>query len=161
MREQHGAHTRRSALAICCLAAAAAGCGGHRAAPPKPTPAAERAVAGRFARAVLHGDAPTALTLLANPEDGALEGVVRASAALWTRRDAVVRPKPTHAGDRWTFRYSGTRVRGDGAYEQRTGRLVVVIRGVAAGARVEFFAFTREVTVLRTHHDSQLLPSVR
>ncbi len=99
--------------------------------------------------------------MLANPQDGALDGVVRASAALWKRQHATVRPAPTHAGDRWTFRYSGTRVRGDGAYEQRSGRLVVVITGAEARARVDFFAFTREVTVLRTHHDSQLLPSVR
>ena len=148
-------------LAICCLAAAAAGCGGHRAAPEHPTPAAERAIAGQFARAVLHGETNQALGLLANPQDGALGGVVRASAALWKRQHAAVGPKPTHAGDRWTFGYSGRRVRGDGAFEERSGRLVVVIAGVEAGARVEFFAFTREVTVLRTHHDSQLLPSVR
>ena len=110
---------------------------------------------------MLRGETNRALGLLANPEDGALGGVVRASAALWKRQPAIVGPKPTHAGDRWTFAYSGRRVRGDGAYEQRSGRLVVVITRVEAGARVEFFAFSREVTVLRTHHDSQLLPSVR
>src|SRR5581483_1790342 len=122
--------------------------------------AARRAVAERFAAAVLHGDAAAARALLPSSGDGALAALVRRAAAPWKGQRASLRLPARRSGDRWLVRYAGTRTQAGGAFERETGELVVVVDDAAAPA-VRYFAFTRVRSRFGTHHDSQLLPSRR
>src|SRR5581483_3991317 len=149
----------RLAAAAALLAALAAGCGGATASGPA-SPAARRAVAERFAAAVLHGDAAAARALLPSSGDGALAALVRRAAAPWKGQRASLRLPARRSGDRWLVRYAGTRTQAGGAFERETGELVVVVDDAAAPA-VRYFAFTRVRSRFGTHHDSQLLPSRR
>jgi hypothetical protein len=140
----------RTAWLLAVLALAA--CGGHDTAPE----AEQRAVAGRFAAAVLHGDESRARALLAPDDDGALAFLVRRAAGPWRAQHASLRPGRRGTGH-WTFAYAGTRSHDDGSFERERGDLVVFL----ADARVRFFAFRNVAVRYSTHHDSQLLPSRR
>ncbi len=150
-----------SRLIGCLLVAfALTGCGSGTATNAPPS-AVQRDVAGRFATALLRGDAAGATALLARTEDTALAVHVRRAAAPWRTQHASIRLPARRTGDRWTFSYTGRRTRSDRTFETETGDLAVVVAAAAEGAAVRFFAFTHVHTRFSTHHDSQLLPSNR
>jgi hypothetical protein len=147
---------------IACLlvAIAVSACGGEAAIEP-PSEAVQRDVAGRFAAAVLRGDAAGARTLLVGADEAALAFLVRRAAAPWKTHQASIRFSGRRGRDRWTFSYAGTRTHSDGRFEREWGDLVVFVAPSAAGAGVRFFAFRHVRTRYSTHHDAQLLPSNR
>ena len=127
-----------------------------------PSGAAQRNVAGRFAAAVLGGDAAGARALLVHADEEALVFLVRRAAAPWRTQHASIHLPARRAGNRWTFSYSGRRTRRDGRFETERGDLVVFVAPLAGvGARIRFFGFTNVRTLFSTHHDAQLLPSKR
>ena len=126
-----------------------------------PSQAVQRNVAGRFAAALLSGDAAGARALLVPTDDGALVFLVQQAVAPSSTQQASIRLPARRAGKRWTFSYARRRTYSDGRFETQRGDLVVVIVPSAAGASVEFFAFRNVRTRFSTHHDSQLLPSKR
>jgi hypothetical protein len=151
----------KSRLIGCLLVVPAlAGCGG---APPAKAPslAGQRTVAGRFAAAVLHGDAAGARALLVRTDDGALAELVQRAAAPWRAQHVSIRLPARRHGNRWAFGYAGKRTQQDGSFETQNGDLVVVLAPSAAGARVQFFIFRNVHRLFSTHHDSQLPPSKR
>jgi hypothetical protein len=144
-------------LLVACLVS---GCGGK---PPIKTPsqAVQRNVAGRFAAALLRGDAAGARALLVPADDGALVFLVQQDVALWMTPRVSIQLPARRAGNSWTFNYARRRTHTDGRFETQRGDLVVFIGQSAAGASVEFFAFKNVRTRFSTHHDSQLPPSKR
>jgi hypothetical protein len=126
----------------------------------KPSVAAQREVAQRFAEAMLRGNAGDAAALLLHADDTALASFATHAAAPWKAHPGSFRPG-VRAGRRWIFRYTGTRTHGDGRFEQVRGDLVVVVAASSKGAGIEFFAFRNEHVRFSTHHDSVLLPSNR
>jgi len=139
---------------------AVSGCGG-RTTVKTPSQAVQRDVAGRFAAALLRGDAADARALLVPGDDGSRVALVQQAVAASGAQQASIRLPARRAGRRWTFSYAGRRTYGDGRFERQRGDLVVFIAPSAAGAGVEFFAFRNVDTRFNTHHDSQLLPSRR
>jgi hypothetical protein len=151
----------KSGLAGCLLiAVAASGCAGRTSA-HLPSQPVERNVAGRFAAAVLRGDAADARALLVHGDEAALVFLVRRAAAPWKVQHAALRLPGRSTGHRWTFRYTGRRTHKDGRFETQRGDFVVFVGPSPAGAGVNFFAFRHVTTRFSTHHDSQLLPSKR
>jgi hypothetical protein len=142
------------------IALALSGCGGATT-PGTPSTATQRDVAGRFATAILHGDADAARGLLLHQDESALVYLVDQAAAPWKTQHASIRRPVRRAGTRWTFRYAGTRTQKDGRFEMERGDLVVFLVPSAAGASVRFFGFEHVFTRFGTHHDAQLLPSNR
>ena len=135
------------------------GCGGT-ATTQKVSPTVQRAVAGRFAAAVLRGDAAAARALLADSDDGTLSTLVQWTAARWKTQHASLRLPARRLGKRWLFTYASTRTKPDGSFVMRSGWLVVRVSPTRA-ARVDFFIVGPVSTRFGTHHDSQLLPSNR
>jgi hypothetical protein len=151
----------KSCLIGCALVAfALSGCGGKTTL-KAPSTSVQRNVAGRFAEAVLHGDAAGARALLVHADDGALAALVHWAAAPWRSQHASVRLPPRRSGNRWTFGYAGRRTNKDGSFETRSGDLVVTVAPSRSGAGVQSFIVTHVQTRFSTHHDSQLLPSKR
>ena len=151
----------RGGLIGCLLVAfAVSGCGA-RTTIKTPSQAVQRDVAGRFAAALLRGDAVGARVLLVPGDDGALAFLVQQAVAPASTQRASIRLPARRAGRRWTFSYARRRTYGDGRFERQSGDLLVFIAPSAAGASVEFFAFRNVRTRFSTHHDSQLLPSKR
>ncbi len=148
--------------AIGCLlvALAASGCGGTTTL-RTPSEVVQRNVAGRFAAAVLRGDAAGARALLVRADEAALVFLVQRAAAPWRIQHASIRLPARRTGKHWTFSYVGRRTQSDGRFETQRGDLVVVVAPSAAGGGVQFFAFRHVRTRFSTHHDSQLLPSNR
>jgi hypothetical protein len=142
------------------IAMVLAGCGG-KTATGAPSEWEQRDAAAHFAAAILRGDAAGARALLAQPDAPALGFLLRRAAGTWRGQHASIRPPARRSGDRWTFRYAGTRTHGDGRFERESGELVVVVAPAAARAEVAFFAFRNVSTRFSTHHDAQLLPSKR
>jgi hypothetical protein len=151
----------KSGLIGCLLVAfVVSGCAGH-ATVKTPSEAVQRNVAGRFASALLRGDAPGARALLVPTKDGALAALVQWASAPWLTHHASIRLPARHSGDRWTFSYAGERPQGGGRFEKRSGDLVVVVAPSSAGAGVQFFIVSHVRTLFSTHHDSVLPPSKR
>jgi hypothetical protein len=141
-------------------ALAVSGCGGATTM-NTPSAAVQRDVAGRFAAAVLHGDAAGARALLVGSDEEALVFLVQRAAARWKTQQATIRLPGRRAGRRWTFSYAGRRTHRDGRFETERGDLVVFVAPSAAGAGVRFFGFENVRMRFSTHHDAQLLPSNR
>jgi hypothetical protein len=137
-----------------------AGCSGHTRTYTT-SPAEQRRVAAQFANALLRGDAPRASRLLVSDPDGSRAYLVRLNADPWKATQSVSVEAAGHARDAWTFRYVRRRTQNDGTFQTQRGDLAVLLRATAAGARVEYFVFSRVRTRFSTHHDSLLLPSNR
>jgi hypothetical protein len=152
----------RSRVIGCLLIAiAVTGCGGTRTTKP-PSGAQSRDVAGRFAAAVLRGDAPGARALLVRTADqAALGSLVDRAAAPWKSQHASIRLPARRDGDRWTFRYTGRRTHRDGRFETERGNIVVFTGRSAGGIGVRYLVFSDVRRRFSTHHDAQLLPSNR
>ena len=152
----------RLVASIGCLlvATAVSACGGSTST-PKPSQSEERAVAGRFASALLRGDADSARALLVKPDKPALVVLVRQAAARWEKQDVSFRLPARHLGDNWTVSYTGMRTYRGGRFKTETGKLVVLIGASAAEARVSFFLLSHLRTRDSTHQDAELLPSKR
>jgi hypothetical protein len=150
-----------SGLIGCLLVAfAVSGCGGEGTTNTTSL-AVQRNVAGRFAAAVLRGDAAGARALLVRGDEAALVFLVQRAAAPWRIQHASIRLPARRTGSRWTFSYAGRRTHRDGSFETERGELVVFVAPSSAGAGVRFFVLTRVRTRYSTHHDAQLLPSNR
>lgn len=151
----------RSALIGCLLiATVVSACGGETAL-KTPSEAVQRNVAGRFAAAILRGDAAGARALLVRADGAALVFLVQQAAAPWRLQHASIRLPGRRTRDGWTFSYAGTRSHRDGTFETERGDFAVFVAPSAAGAGVRFFAFRQVRTRYSTHHDAQLLPSNR
>ena len=151
----------RSGLIGCLLVAfAASGCGGQTAI-STPSAGEQQQVAGRFATALLQGDAVAARALLAPRRDGALEFLVQQAVAPWKAQHASIQLPARRIGKYWTVSFARQRAQRDGTFERQRGNLVVSIAPSAAGASVAFFALENVHTRFSTHRDSQLLPSKR
>jgi hypothetical protein len=142
------------------VAVAASGCAGKTTA-RIPSPAEQRDLAGRFAAALLRGDAVGARALLAPGDDGALTYLVQQATAPPKAQRTSLRLHGRHAKDHWTFGYVRRRTYPDLRFETESGDLLVFIAQSREGAGVGFFAFTNVRTHFSTHHDSRLLPSNR
>jgi len=151
----------RSGLIVFLLVAvAAAGCGGTKVV-DAPSPAMQRAVAGRFAAALLHGDVAGARALLVHRGDGALEFLVQRAVAPWKAQRASVQLPARRVGKYWAVSFARRRTYKDGTFVRQRGDLVMATAPSAAGARVSFFALENLHTRFSTHRDSQLPPSKR
>ena len=126
-----------------------------------PSQAVQRNVAGRFAAALLRGDAAGARALLVPADDGALVFLLQQAVVPSSTQQASIRLPGRRAGNLWTFRYVRRRTYRDGRFETQTGAFVVLIAPSTVGASVEFFGFKNVATRFSTHRDSQLLPSKR
>lgn len=146
----------RRCLVLCLLACAAAGCGHERA-----TPAAQRAVATDFARAVVAGRAEQALNLIAHGADPVVAQQVARLTAPFTAHRGFLRSRGKRSGAaQWAFPYR-RRVNGrHGAFSRETGWLVVDMSD-GTPPRVKFAAILARDVIDSTHHDAQLLPSKR
>ncbi|MGZ4334948.1 MAG: hypothetical protein ACXVRJ_11850 [Gaiellaceae bacterium] len=146
----------RRCLILCMLACATAGCGHERA-----SPAAQRAVATDFARAVVAGRAQPALRLIAHGADPVVGQQVARLTAPFTAHRGSLRSRGKRSGDaQWAFPYR-RRVNGrHGAFTRETGWLVVDTSD-SAPPRVKFAAILARNVTYSTHHDAQLLPSKR
>jgi hypothetical protein len=142
------------------VALAVSGCGRMTTVTMPPT-GVQRDVAGRFAAAVLRGDAAGARALLVRTDEPALVFLVRRAAAPWRTHRASIQLPARRTGMRWTFTYAGKRTHRDGRFETEAGDLIVVVAPLASRAGVRFFAFKNVRTRFSTHHDAQLLPSKR
>jgi hypothetical protein len=151
----------RGLIGCLLVTCAVSACSGTPTTTKTPSPEVQRAVAGRFATAVLRGDAAGARALLVPADDEALVFLVQRASAPWRAQHASIRLPARRAGNRWTFGYAGRRTQSDGRFETQTGDLVVLIAPSTAGAGVEFFAFRHVRKRFSTHHDAQLLPSER
>ena len=147
-------------IGLLLVALAVSGCGGTTSM-KSPSTAEQRDVAGRFAAAVLRGDAAGARALLVGGDQAALVFLVQRAAAPWRTQHASIRLPARRTGVRWTFSYAGRRTHRDGRFETEKGDLVVFVAPSAAGAGVRFFGFENVQTRFSTHHDAQLLPSNR
>lgn len=123
--------------------------------------AAQRAIAVRFASALLRGDGPSARKLLARDDDGSRLFLVEQAVTPWRSTQYVRIEPPSRAGDAWTFGYVRRRTEPDGRFQTQSGNLVVIVGPPTAAAGIEFFAFKYVLTRFSTHHDAQLLPSKR
>lgn len=126
-----------------------------------PPPDAQRAVAARFARAVLHGDAAGARPLLLEANEPAMTFLLRRATVHWRNQRVTIRARPRHSGARWLFSYTSMRSFEDGRFEREDGGLVIVLAPSPSGARVRYFTFVDVRARYSTHHDGQLLPSKR
>ena len=126
-----------------------------------PSQAMQRKVAGRFAVALLRGDAAGARALLVPGGDGALIFLVQQAVAPWKAQPASILLPARRAGIYWAVSFARRRAGKDGTFERQTGDLVVSIAQSAAGASVAFFAFENVRSRFSTHRDSRLLPSKR
>jgi hypothetical protein len=151
---------RRCLIVVLLVAAVAAGCGGAKTV-DAPSPALQRAVAGRFATALLHGDAAGARALLVRRGDGALEFLVQQAVAPWKGRRASIQLPARRVGKYWAVSFERGRAYKDGTFVRQRGDLVVSVAPSAAGAAVSFFALENLRTRFSTHRDSQLPPSKR
>lgn len=142
------------------VALVGAGCGGARAVDP-PSLGMQRAVAGRFATALLHGDVAGARALLVHRGDRALEFLVQRAVASWKGQRASVRLPARHMGTYWAVSFARLQTHKDGTFVRQRGDLVLSVVPSAAGARVSFFALENVRTRFSTHRDSQLPPSKR
>jgi hypothetical protein len=150
----------RGLVACLLVASVVSGCGGS-ASTRSPSTAKERAVAERFAAAVLRGDPAAARALLVRADEPALTFLVQRAAAPWRAQHASIQRPARGEGRRWTFSYAGKRTFRDGRFETERGDLVVFIAPSSAGAGVRFFGFENVRLRFSTHHDAQLLPSNR
>jgi hypothetical protein len=151
----------RSGLSGCLLVAlVVSGCGG-KATVKTPSQAVQRDVAGRFAAALLRGDAAGARALLVPGADGALGFLVQQAVAPWRAQRASFQLPARRAGIYWAVSFARGRGNKDGTFERQRGELVVSVAASAAGAGVAFFEFENVRTRFSTHRDSQLLPSKR
>ena len=123
--------------------------------------AVQRDVAGRFAAAVLRGDAAGARALLVRVDEAALVFLVQRAARPWRIQHASIRLPARRTGSGWSVSYAGRRTQSDGRFETERGELVVFVVQSAAGAGVRFFVLSHVRTRYSTHHDAQLLPSNR
>jgi hypothetical protein len=155
-----GTRTTTGAMGCLVVALAVSGCGAQTATRGM-SQAVERDVAGRFAAAVLRGDAAGARALLVRPDEPALVFLVRRAAAPWKTQHASIHLPARRVDSGWTFSYAGRRTQREGRFETERGDLVVFVAPRPAGARVQFFLFTHIRRRFSTHHDSQLLPSNR
>jgi hypothetical protein len=135
-------------------------CGGSSPPPTPPLPA-QREVAARFATALLTGDEAAARSLLLRPDEPAILFLVKRATDAWKPRRVSIQPPRRETGERWSFRYAGSRSFRDGRFVRENGRLIVVLVPSASGARVRYFSFANVRTRFSTHHDGQLLPSKR
>jgi hypothetical protein len=156
----------RSILIGCVMVTlAATGCGGPRTLKTPPS-TVQRDVAGRFAAALLRGDATGAHALLVPGGDGALVFLVQQALAPWTApqwkaRRASIQLPARRTGSYWTVSFVRRQTKSDGSFERQRGDLVISVSPSAVGARVSFFTFQNLRTRFSTHRDSQLLPSKR
>jgi hypothetical protein len=142
---------RRRALLLLAAAGLVA-CGGD-AAPP----AAQRAVAGEFAHALVTGHAAKAETLLAHGVDPVVPELVRRLA----RVGGELRSRGTEEeGNQWVFAYFRQVTKPDGSFTRETGQVVVDLTGGHTPA-VKFFGLRNREIAYSTHHDAQLMPSKR
>jgi hypothetical protein len=126
--------------------------GGHAA-----SPAAQRAVAGQFARALVEGRTARAQSLLAHGVDPVVPELVRRLA----RTGGELRSRGTQEErGRWVFAYFRQVTRPDGSFTRETGQ-VVVDQANGRTPAVRFFGLRRREIAYSTHHDAQLLPSKR
>jgi hypothetical protein len=146
-------------IGLLAVALGVAGCGGTSV--KTPSTAVQRDVAGRFAAAVLRGDAADARRWLVGSEEAALVFLVQRAAAPWRTQHASIKLPARRSGERWTFSYAGRRTFADGRFETEKGELVVFVAPSPSGAGVRFFGFKNVSTRFSTHHDAQLLPSKR
>ncbi len=126
-----------------------------------PPGAVQRALAVRFASALLRGDGPRARNLLARDDDGSRVFLVEQAVTPWRSTQYVRIEPPSRAGDAWTFGFVRRRTEPDGRFQTQEGDIVVIVGPSAAAAGIEFFAFKYVRTRFSTHHDAQLLPSKR
>jgi hypothetical protein len=145
----------------CLLVALALSACGGKTRVEAPSTVIQRDVAGRFAAALLRGDAAGARALLVGPDEAALVFLVRRAAAPWRTGHASIQLPARRTRDRWTFSYAGKRTYPDGRFDTESGDLVVLVVPSADGAGVRFFGFENVRTRFSTHHDAQLLPSKR
>jgi hypothetical protein len=146
-------------LCACCIAA---GCGQSAStSSKKPSVAARRDVAERFAESIFRGRADAAIRLLVHPDDPALSSMATTAAAPWKTHHAAVRLPGTRSGRSWVFGYAGTHPQRNGGFEEVRGEIVVVVATSQSGSGVEFFTLRNKDVQFRTHHDSVLLPSNR
>jgi hypothetical protein len=144
-------------LAVVSLVAA---CGGTKpsASPPEP---AQRAVAARFATALLNGDGVGARALLVASDDESLVSLVREHLGPGRAKHVSIRLPAHRTGGAWAFGFARRMTHRDGRFETQRGDLIVFVAPSARGAAVEFFAFRNVRRRFSTHHDAQLLPSKR
>jgi hypothetical protein len=144
-------------LVVCCIASA---CRGSTAANEPSVPRA-RDVAQRFAEAIFLGKADAAVALFVHPDDGALSWLASRAAVPWKAHHGKVRLPGRRSGSRWIFGYAGTRVHGNGRFEEVRGEILVIVAASPQGVGVKFFTLRNEEVRFSTHHDSLLLPSNR
>ena len=146
---------RRSA-ALCAAVCGLAACGGHAA-----SPADQRAVAARFAHALIEGHVARAQALLAHGVDPVVPELVRRLAAPARLHPGRIRSRGSEdERNRWTFAYFRQVTKRDGSFTRETGQVVVDLTG-GGSPTVRFFGLrSREITY-STHHDAVLLPSKR
>ena len=147
----------RSRLAILCLAALVpAACGGRTA-----SPAAQRAVASEFAHDLIAGRVQGAQALLERGADPVVPQLVRRLAAPARLHPGVIRSRGASEGNgRWAFAYFRQVTKPDGSFTRETGQVVVDLTAGRTPA-VRFFGLRNREVSYSTHHDSQLLPSMR
>jgi hypothetical protein len=145
------------ALAVCCVVP---GCQGS-ASKDAPSVAVQHDVAQRFAGAILHGDAGTAMALQEDAGDAGLSSITTRAAALWATDHGTIRGRGKRSGERWIFGFAGTHTHRDGRFERVRGHILVVLTASSKRARVAYFAIRNDAVRFSTHHDSVLLPSDR
>jgi hypothetical protein len=146
---------KRSA-ALCAALCVLAACGGHAA-----TPGAQRAVAARFAHALIEGDVARAQSLLAHGVDPVVPELVHRLAAPARLHPGRIRSRGSEdERNRWTFAYFRQVTKPDGSFTRETGQVVVdLTRGRPPAVR--FFGLRGREITYSTHHDAVLLPSKR
>jgi hypothetical protein len=144
-------------VAFCSLVSACAASGSRE----RPSLADRRAVAQRFAQAIVSGNAPAAVALLVHRDDDALSSFVARAAAPWRAQHAALRLPAVRDGSRWIFGYAGTHTHPNGTFQQVRGDIAVTVAAARGAAAVELFLIRKTHVRFGTHHDSVLLPSNR
>ena len=133
-----------------------AACGSHAA-----TPATQRAVAARFAHALIEGDVARAQALLARGVDPVVPELVRRLAAPARLHPGRIRSRGSEdERNRWAFAYFRQVTKRDGSFTRETGQVVVDLTDGGSPA-VKFFGLRGREITYSTHHDAVLLPSKR
>src|SRR5438874_430835 len=135
---------RRPALlaAVCALTA----CGGHPA-----SPATQRAVAGRFAHALVEGHAASARSLLAHGVDPVVSELVGRLVRASHGHPGVLRSRGAEEErNRWVFAYFRQVTKPDGSFTRETGQVVVDLTSGGSPA-VRFFGLRRREITYSTH----------
>jgi hypothetical protein len=146
----------RRPVALCVAACTLAACGGQPA-----SPAAQRAVAARFAHALVEGRVARARTMLAHGVDPVVPELVRRLAAPARMHPGVIRSRGSEEErNQWSFAYFRQVTSPDGSFTRETGQVVVDLTG-GSSPTVRFFGLRDRQIVYSTHHDSVLLPSKR